>query len=223
MGVGENLELDVAGIGQVLLQVHVPDAEGVGGDGLGGCEGVQQLLFTGHDGHPDASPASRGLDDHGITEVASDGCCLRRRGDALGAARDDGNAGLHHLPPGGRLVAHEFQHPARRPYEPDPFPFAGGGEARVLGQEAVTGMDRVGAASLGGIDDLLSGQVALRSRRRPDEERLVGVLGEEGVLVRLGIHGHRANAHLAAGAHDADGYLAPVGDEDLLDHVTPLP
>jgi hypothetical protein len=41
----------------------------------------------------------------------------------------------------------------------------------------------------------------------------------QGVAVGVGVDGHRLDPHLLAGPHDADGDLAPVGNEYLLDHA----
>ena len=67
------------------------------------------------------------------------------------------------------------------------------------------------------LDDLVEHEVALLAGRRPDAHGLIGEAYEGGVAVRLGIHGHGAYAHLAGGAHHAQGDLAAVGDEQLLD------
>ena len=48
--------------------------------------------------------------------------------------------------------------------------------------------------------------------------RNVCILGEKGVLVRFGVYGHSGDAQLPAGAHHPDGYLSPIGDEDLIEH-----
>ena len=40
----------------------------------------------------------------------------------------------------------------------------------------------------------------------------------ERVAVELGVHGDRGDAELAGGSDDTDGDLAPVGDQDLLQH-----
>jgi len=64
-------------------------------------------------------------------------------------------------------------------------------------------------------------EVAQAGRCRPDAHRLVGQLDVLGLAVGLGIHDHGLDAHLAAGALDAQGDLAPVGNEDLLEHVLP--
>src|SRR3954467_10088772 len=48
------------------------------------------------------------------------------------------------------------------------------GEGRVLGQEAVSGVNRLGPRCLGDLEDLLDHQVALRGRPRPEQVRLGG-------------------------------------------------
>ena len=47
---------------------------------------------------------------------------------------------------------------------------------------------------------------------------LVGFLDVERVAVGVGIDGDRLDAQFGAGAHDADGDLAPVGDQYFLKH-----
>ena len=67
-------------------------------------------------------------------------------------------------------------------------------------------------------DDSVNLQIALAGGGRSDEYGLVCILGEKGVLVRFGVDGHSGDAQLPAGAHHPDGYLTPVGDEDLIEH-----
>ena len=62
-------------------------------------------------------------------------------------------------------------------------------------------------------------EVALRRGRRADRDRFVGQLDVARVLVGLGIDGDRLDAHAAGGADHSAGDLAPVGDQDLLEHV----
>ncbi len=61
----------------------------------------------------------------------------------------------------------------------------GAGEIGVLGQEAVAGMDRVGAGLLGRPDDLLDREVALVGRRGADQVSLVAFLDVGGLAVGL--------------------------------------
>ena len=93
------------------------------------------------------------------------------------------------------------------------------GEVGILGEEAVAGMDRVGAGLLRGADDARDVQVAAAGRGRADVHRLVGEADDGRLGVRGRVDGDRLDAELAAGARDAQGDLAPVRDQDLLEHV----
>jgi hypothetical protein len=90
-------------------------------------------------------------------------------------------------------------------------------EARVLRQEAVAGMDRVGAGQPRRRQDLVDHQVRLGGRRRSDPHRLVGELDERHPGVGVRVHRHRRDAHPPAGPHHPHRDLAAVGDQDLLD------
>ena len=92
------------------------------------------------------------------------------------------------------------------------------GEVGVLGQEAVAGMDGVGAGDRRGRQDRDLVEVALARRRRADADALVGQAHMHGVGVGGGMHRDGADAHLAAGAMDAQRDLAAVGDQDLVEH-----
>src|SRR3546814_10382492 len=54
--------------------------------------------------------------------------------------------------------------------------------------------------------------------RRPDADRCVGGAHGHGIGVGGGVHRHRLDPHLAAGAVDAERDLAAVGNEDLVEH-----
>ena len=92
------------------------------------------------------------------------------------------------------------------------------GEARVLRQEAVAGMDRVGAGDLAGGEQARNVEIALRRRRRADADALVGEAHVHGVGVGGRMHGDGRDAELLAGALDAQRDLAAVGDQDLVEH-----
>ena len=61
------------------------------------------------------------------------------------------------------------------------------GEGGVLRQEAVAGMDRLGAGLLGGGDDLVDVEIGLGGRRRADRNGLVRHIHMQRVAVGLGI------------------------------------
>jgi hypothetical protein len=85
-------------------------------------------------------------------------------------------------------------------------------------EEAVTGMNRLGARALSGVEDPLDREVALGRGRWADEERLVRIGDVERGPVALGVDTDRADAELAEGPEDADRDLPSVGDENLLEH-----
>ena len=92
------------------------------------------------------------------------------------------------------------------------------GELGVLGEEAVAGMDRLGARPARRLDDLRDREVALGRHGRAEQEGLVGLAHVGRVAVGLGVDGDRADPHLLQRAQDADRDLAAIGDQDLLEH-----
>jgi hypothetical protein len=87
------------------------------------------------------------------------------------------------------------------------------GEGGVLGQEAVAGVDRLGAGALDRVEQLLDRQVALAPPARAEQVGLVGALDVQRVAVELGVDGDRRDAELLAGADDPHRDLAAVGDQ----------
>jgi hypothetical protein len=87
-------------------------------------------------------------------------------------------------------------------------------EVRALGEEAVARVDRVDVGDLRRGDEARDVEVRLACRARADADRAVGELQVRRVLVRGGIHADGLDAELLAGADDAEGDLAAVGDQD---------
>ena len=91
------------------------------------------------------------------------------------------------------------------------------GELGVFAEEAIAGMDRVGVGDLGRRDDVGDVEIAVLGRRRADADRFVG----QPDVHRIGVGGRmdrdRLDAHLMAGAMDAQRNLAAVGDQQFLD------
>ncbi len=216
--VADELDLDVARLLDKLLDVEPAVAEGVGGLGPGGHEERLELgLVAGHP-HPAPAAAGRRLDHDREAGLARCGEPLLHTLHGAVGAGDDGDACLLHRLLGDGLVAHLRDRLGRRPDEDEVVVVADAGELRVLAQEPVARVDRVGARDLGRRDDRRDVEVALRGRRGPDAHGLVGELHRERVAVGRGVHGDRLEPHLAAGPDDAERDLAAVGDEDFLDH-----
>ena len=91
------------------------------------------------------------------------------------------------------------------------------GEARILAEEAVAGVDRVGVRDLGRRDDVGDVEIGFGRARRADADRLVG----QTHVHRVGVGGRmdrdRLDAHFVRGAVDAQRDLAAIGDQDLFD------
>ena len=87
------------------------------------------------------------------------------------------------------------------------------GEGGILGEEAIAGMNRLGAGRLRGGDDLADVEIGLGGLRRADRNGLVGHIDVHRVAVRLGIDRYGLDAEPARGPDDAAGDLAPISDE----------
>src|SRR5215217_1018213 len=96
-------------------------------------------------------------------------------------------------------------------------------ESSALRQEPVSRMHRLRAAPLRRIDQPLDVQITLRCRSRAHVIRLVRETGVQRLPVRVGVDGDARNAHLPKSPDDADGDLAAVGDQNLLEHPQVLP
>src|SRR4051794_6425179 len=219
VAVGEDLDLDVARVGEVALEVD----RGVGEELLalarGALEGVLELRLVERDAEALAATAPRGLDRDGIADRLVDDLARGLEvGDRVGGARDDGNAGLLHQLARARLRAHGVDGAGGRADEGDAGLLKAAHERRVLGKEAVAGVHGLGARLLDDLEDLVDVQVRLRRRPGPEQVRLVGALHVDGVAVELGVDGDSRHAELLAGADDADRDLPAVGDEDLPEH-----
>ena len=92
------------------------------------------------------------------------------------------------------------------------------GEAGVLRQEAVAGMHGIGAGDLAGREQRRDVEIAVLRRRRPDADALVGEAHMHGVGVGGGMHGDGGDAELLARAQHAQGDLAAIGYENLVEH-----
>ena len=100
-----------------------------------------------------------------------------------------------------------------------PASVARGRELRVLREEAVAGVDRVGARPPGGGDHLLDREVGPdRMALLADLVRLVGLEPVLGVAVLDREDGHRRGAELVRGAEAPDRDLPAVGHQHLAEH-----
>ena len=114
-----------------------------------------------------------------------------------------------------------MQHRGGRPDERDARLRAGLGQVGVLGQEAVAGIDRVGAGLDGRADHPLGVEVCPdRVSLLADLVRLVGLEHVLGLAVLVGEDRDRLGSELGRRAERPDCDLSTVGDEDFAEHGT---
>ena len=117
---------------------------------------------------------------------------------------------------GAFLDAHRGDHFGRGADEFDARDAADFGEAGVLAEKAVAGMDGVDIGDFGGADDGGNIEVAARALGRADADGLIGETHGQAVAVGFGIDRDGRDAEILAGADDAQRDLTPVGDQDFL-------
>ena len=218
--VAEDLHLDVLDREEELLHVDRAVAEGGLRLGRGGEVGHLDLLRAVHPADAAAAAARARLDEQGEADALGLRLGLP---DALHhvAAGDDGHARLAHGAPGGVLIAHLLDDLGVRADEAQAALLAQGCELGILGEQAVSGVDGLAAGEHRRRNDGAHVEVALCRGRGPDADALIRQHDVQGVAVRLGVDGNGGNAHLLAGADDAHGDLAAVGDQDLGKHGNP--
>ena len=219
--VGEHLRLDVPGLVQEPLDEALAAAEGRHGLADGGVEQLGDLLHGAGDLQPAAAAAERGLDGDRQAVLLGEGDHLVGVLDRVLGAGHQRGAGLGGDVPGLHLVAEGDDRLGGGADPGEPGVDDGLGEVGVLGQEAVAGVDRVGAGLLGGVEDLVDDQVGVAGRRAAEGERLVGDAHVQRVAVGLGVDGDAGQAGVLAGACHAHRDLTAVGDQDLLHRCSP--
>jgi hypothetical protein len=136
----------------------------------------------------------------------------------------DAATGNHGKPRGdrvlasGQLVARRLKRPRVRPDKDDAGRRAGPGKPRVLRQETVAGVDRVGSGGDGRADDRVHAEVA--SRRGGQANANDPVREPSGNRVGVGVRDgeHRLDAKQSAGPDHPRGDLPPVRDQHPPQH-----
>ena len=220
-GVSQHLDLDVAGVLHGALEEEAAVAEGALGLTSAALHGVFEVFGRPDQPHAAATAAHRGLHHQRIPDLLGLGL---EQGNVLALTvitRNGRHADRIGEVSGGGLVAHQAHGLRRRTDEDDAGLGAGFGEGRVLREEAVAGVERFGAAVDSGLNDGIDSQVAFGGRRRADVDGAVRLEDVQRAAVGVRVNGDGLDAEITAGAHDADGDLASVGDEDASEHQGP--
>jgi hypothetical protein len=211
----QHLDLDVARILEVALDVDRRVGEVRLPLAAGGFEGALDLVRRGNDLEALPSAAGRRLDRDRPAQLVAQRANLVRRRDRLRRPWNDRHAGGLHALAGGNLGAHDVDRLGRWADPGEPGLLDGARKGRVLGQEPVAGMDRFGAGALRCVDHPLLDEVALRRRSWAEQVGLVGGTHVERVAIRFRVDGDRRDPELPQSAEDPDRDLATIGDEHL--------
>ncbi len=216
--VADDLYLDVAGPGEVTLDVDLVAAEKRLRLTLGAVHRLLHLVGASDHLHPSAASAERGLDGEGVAVLCAEGEDVVDRFDELGGAGDDRGATAKGSLAAAHLVAHLVDCLRRRTDEGHSLGRDSPREVGVLAEEAVAGVDPIGAALVDGVEDRLSVEVALRRSLPAQGKSLVGEADMEGVAIEFAVDRNGLDAQLSGGPDDPDGDLSTVGDQDLGKH-----
>eukprot|EP00672_Neobodo_designis_P009204 CAMPEP_0174878804 /NCGR_PEP_ID=MMETSP1114-20130205/82940_1 /TAXON_ID=312471 /ORGANISM="Neobodo designis, Strain CCAP 1951/1" /LENGTH=759 /DNA_ID=CAMNT_0016114193 /DNA_START=142 /DNA_END=2421 /DNA_ORIENTATION=+ len=213
--VAEDLHLDVARALDEALEQHALVLEEVDRLALRALQHRHEVLLVADDLHALATAAAHRLDEQREADALRLGDELLGRLVLTVVSGHDGDAGVGHDVLRLRLGAHGADRGRRRADPLDAGRGDGVGEVGVLGEEAVAGVDALGAGALRDVEDVVTEQVRRLGRRRADAERLVGALDVLAVALSVAVHSDGAEAHRLGGLENAAGDLATVGDEHL--------
>ena len=221
LGVGQDLDLDVARAQDGLLEEHGGVPERGVGFAHGGLQGLRERFAGVHAAHAAPAAAGNGLGEDREADLVRGGDQFVQVLRGL-AGLEHGNTGLAGGLEGGDLVARKFQDLRRRADERDAGLLGGPRQARVLGEEAVAGVDGVCSGLLGDPHYLVN--VEIRPDRVPllaDQIRLVGLLAVNRVAVLVGKHSDGLGTQLVARAESANRDFAAIGHQNLRKHTSP--
>ncbi len=217
VAVGEALGLDVPGTVEVALDEALAAAEGRDGLAGGRLEQLGHLCEVAGDLEAASAAAVGGLDRDRQAELLREGDDLFGVRHRVGRAGHQRRTDLCRDVTGLHLVA-EGLDGRRRRADPDQAGVDHGlGEAGVLGEEAVAGVDGVRSAAGGDAEDLGDVEVGVGRGEPVQREGLIGELHEERIRVRVCIDGNAAQSGVAGGPDDPNGDLSPIGHQHLGD------
>ncbi len=222
MGIGQALGLDVARPVQVQLDEALTTAERCDRLADRGFVLVRDLLERACDLEPAPAAAERGLDGDRQAVLTGELDHIGGTGHRVGRARREWRTGGLGDAPCAHLVT---QCPDGVRGRADPGQARVQGrlrEVRVLGEEPVAGVDRVGSGLRRHLEDFFDAQIGVRRGLPAESVGLVRHRDVQPIDVGLRVDGNADQIRIAAGTDDANRDLTAVSDEDLAHGTPPL-
>ena len=201
-----------------LLEIHLIVTKGNTGLGTSGIKFLLQVGRIMHLAHTLAAAASRCLDEDRVPNGVSKGTRLLNGFNRAVASRNGGDACSLHGLFGVALLAHRIDNLGSGTDEHKVVIGTGTCKFGVLGQKAITGMDRFASARDRSTDDASIIEITLCGRGRSDANALVSFANSGSIRIRLGIGDAAFHAKIFASTNDTQRNLAAVGDQNLLEH-----
>ncbi len=209
------------GAGDEFFQEYAVVGKVAGAEALDAVEGADQFVFAVAQLHADTAAARRALEHDRVADARGLGFGGSQIGQQIGARQQRHIGLLSQLT--GTVLETKGQHLLwRRADKGDPGGLAAAHEVGVLAEEAVTGVDGLGAGVGGDGQQLVDLQVGIGSSAFAEAVGFVGQPYVQAVGVAFGVNGNGANTEGAQGADDAGGDGATVGDQNLVEHFASL-
>ena len=212
--VAEDLHLDVTRLGEIALEEDCGVPEGRLSLAARGLKGLSEVLGTLDDAHALASAAGRRLDQQRVADLGGH----RGRIDTITQlrTRHEWHSRRGREPLRLDLERHRPDRLRRRPDPRDASRHHPLGEAGILREEAVAGVNRISTGAAYGVENLLDIEVRLGAGRAAQRDGDVGLADEGRVGIGLGEDRDGLDAHGAGRAEDAACDLAAIGHQDAL-------
>ena len=165
--VGQDLHFDVAGIDDRLFDIDFAVAERTLRFALRRFERGTKFLASMHQPHAFAAAAGRGFQHHGVANALGHFFAFFGRSQAARGSRNERHAGFFHLLTGAGFRSHQFHGVWSGPDKLHARIGACLRELRVFREEAVSGMDGLGARAFGNVENLVHPKIGLGAGAGP--------------------------------------------------------
>src|SRR5579859_5769424 len=215
--IDQHLDLNVAGAGQIALEVDAIIAERLAHLILRHCKDALKLVFVLD--QTNTAPAATGHRLEHQWEANLPGGLL-----GLGKGMHDRCARQHRQPGGshslasGYFITHKRHHFSGRADKRDIDIVTDFSKAGIFREKAIARMDRLCISNKSGTDNIRDVEITFPARSWPDTNTLICQTDRERVTVGFGMGDHAAYPHLAASPNNAERDFAPISNQNFTKH-----